>query len=181
MKRLLLLLACSVIGSGIANAASGKKSTKASAAESESAPAPARKQSMHDQFSGQGYGVAGCGLGSVVFGAKPGLIQVIAVTLNGTAGNQTFGITSGTSNCDIPEMGHQAAVFIEANKEAVHKEASRGQGETVRTIANMLNCHGEAQLGEEMKSNYEQYFGSNVDTYETVRRLMKSNTCSHNG
>ncbi len=44
------------------------------------------------------YGVAGCGLGSMVFGNQEGGIQVIAATLNGT-GIQTFGITSGTSNC----------------------------------------------------------------------------------
>lgn len=175
MKSILALLVCMSVGT-VANAQGSKKSTKATAA-----PAAPAKQSVHDQFSGQGYGVAGCGLGSIVFGPKPGMIQIIASTVNGTAGSQTFGITSGTSNCEIPESGHQAAVFIEANKEVVRKEAARGQGETVRTIANMLNCHGENQLGSEMKSNYEQYFGNNVDTYETVRRLMKSETCSNNG
>ncbi len=175
MKSILALLVCMSVGA-VANAQGSKKSTKATAA-----PAAAPRQSVHDQFSGQGYGVAGCGLGSIVFGPKPGMIQIIASTVNGTAGSQTFGITSGTSNCEIPESGHQAAVFIEANKEVVRKEASRGQGETVRTIANMLNCHGENQLGSEMKNNYEQYFGNNVDTYETVRRLMKSETCSNNG
>ena len=173
MKNILALLVCMSVGA-VANAQGSKKPTKAAA------PA-APKQSVHDQFSGQGYGVAGCGLGSIVFGPKPGMIQIIAATVNGTAGSQTFGITSGTSNCEIPEMGHQAAVFIEANKEVVRKEASRGQGETVRTIANMLNCHGELQLGTEMKNNYEQYFGNSVDTYETVRRLLKSETCASNG
>lgn len=45
------------------------------------------------------YGMDGCGLGSIVFGNDNGTLkQVIAATLNGT-GMQTFGITSGTSNC----------------------------------------------------------------------------------
>ena len=44
------------------------------------------------------YGTAGCGLGSLVFGDQPGIIQIVAATLNGIGG-QTFAITSGTSNC----------------------------------------------------------------------------------
>lgn len=179
MKMILALLVCISVGS-VANAQGRKKATKSTPAAAPAAPAPA-KQSLHDQFSGQGYGVAGCGLGSIVFGPKPGMIQIVAATVNDTAGSQTFGITTGTSNCDIPEMGQQAAVFIEVNKEVVRKEASRGQGETVRTIANMLNCHGEQQLGTEMKNNYEQYFGNDVDTYETVRRLINSETCAAKG
>ena len=69
---------------------------------------------MVDEMSGQGYGMAGCGLGSILFGAKPGKIQILSGTTNGIYGNQTFGISSGTSNCDIPEMGQQAAAFITA-------------------------------------------------------------------
>ena len=176
MNKILMLLVCTMVGA--AAHAQQKKSTKTTAAPAETKPAA--KQSMHDQYSGQGYGVAGCGLGSVVFGSKPGMVQLAAAIVNAT-GVQTFGITSGTSNCDIPESGHQAAVFIEANKEVLRKEASRGQGETVRTIANMLNCHGELELGAEMKNNYEQYFGNDVEAYDTVRRLLQSETCAANG
>ena len=42
------------------------------------------------------YGIAGCGLGSVLFGTSGG---VFAYTTNSSSGNQVFGITSGTSNC----------------------------------------------------------------------------------
>ena len=48
-------------------------------------------------FAAAGYGAAGCGLGSMVFGSKPGAEQVVAATTNGTFGSQTFGITFGTS------------------------------------------------------------------------------------
>ncbi|MFN7453535.1 MAG: DUF3015 family protein, partial [Pseudobdellovibrionaceae bacterium] len=44
------------------------------------------------------YGDAGCGLGSVIFGNEKGFSQIFAATTNGTVGNQTFGISSGTSN-----------------------------------------------------------------------------------
>ncbi len=45
------------------------------------------------------YGTAGCGLGSMAFGNQKGAIQILAATTNGLFGTQTFGITSGTSNC----------------------------------------------------------------------------------
>ena len=50
-------------------------------------------------ISAGGYGSAGCGLGAIVFGSKPGMIQVLAATTNATFYSQTFGITTGTSEC----------------------------------------------------------------------------------
>ena len=45
----------------------------------------------------------GCGLGYIIFKGKDGLVsQTFAATTNGTFGNQTFGISSGTSECDRP-------------------------------------------------------------------------------
>src|SRR5512137_902647 len=46
-----------------------------------------------------GYGAAGCGLGSMAFNKQPGIFQILAATTNSLTGTQTFGITSGTSNC----------------------------------------------------------------------------------
>ena len=43
----------------------------------------------------------GCGLGSMIIkNQNSTMLQAIAATTNGTSGNQTFGITSGTSNCN---------------------------------------------------------------------------------
>ena len=76
-----------------------------------------------------GYGTAGCGLGSILFGSKPGLIQVLAATTNGTFGTQTFGITTGTSNCEDTAGGAQSTkAFVQANREAVSKDIARGSG-----------------------------------------------------
>src|SRR5690606_10475644 len=48
-----------------------------------------------------GHGPAGCGLGTeVVFkNANQWWQHVLAATTNGTSGNQTFGMTSGTLGC----------------------------------------------------------------------------------
>ena len=38
----------------------------------------------------------GCGLGTTIWAGKTGIFpQILAVTTNGTSGNQTFGITTG--------------------------------------------------------------------------------------
>lgn len=133
-----------------------------------------KKKGLVDQMSGQGYGHAGCGLGSVLFGAKPGLIQVVAATFNGTSGNQTFGITTGTLNCDIPEMGQKAAAFIELNGETVRKELARGRGETVESLAYILKCKDAQVFGDKMRENYGTILEDGISTYETTRRILKT-------
>jgi hypothetical protein len=129
-------------------------------------------KSLHDTFTGQGYGMAGCGLGSIVFGAKPGIIQVVAATLNAWGG-QTFAITTGTSNCDIPEMAHQAAAFIETNREALRKDAARGEGATVVGLASLLKCNNSGIFGVKLQQNYEHIFSSQ-ESYETTRRILET-------
>src|SRR5688572_24436401 len=82
-----------------------------------------------------GYGTAGCGLGSILFGDKPGIIQVLAATTNGTFGTQTFGITTGTSNCeDTAASAQNTKAFVQANREAVAKDIARGSGETIASL-----------------------------------------------
>ena len=56
-------------------------------------------------FAGTG---SGCGLGATVFEGQSGLFpNVLAATTNGTFGNQTFGLTSGTSGCDAEAVERQ--------------------------------------------------------------------------
>lgn len=151
--------------------------TPAAATPAADAPAPVahkhHTESLHDQMSGQGYGVAGCGLGSIVFGPKPGAIQIVAATLNGT-GVQTFGITTGTSNCDIPEMGQQAAVFVEVNREILAKDSSRGQGETVEGLASILHCSDAAAFGQSLQMNFETIFKKENDSYKATRAILST-------
>src|SRR3954465_9950051 len=82
------------------------------------------------------FGLAGCGLGSMIFGDQKGPVQILAATTNGPFGSQTFGITSGTSNCvDDSSTARGARNFIEGNREALAKDAARGSGETITTLS----------------------------------------------
>jgi hypothetical protein len=103
------------------------------------------------------YGPAGCGLGSVILGNNPGFTQVFASTTNGTSGTQTFGITSGTSNCINPTPGAASArSFSETNRTAMTKDIARGQGETIRTVATLGGCKNTAAVGASLQKNYSR-------------------------
>lgn len=105
-----------------------------------------------------GYGEAGCGLGSVIMG--PSGNQIIASTTNGSSYTNFFGITSGTSNCtDSGSVRKARAVplFIEVNRFALQKESSRGQGETIASLASIMGCNSQ-NLGQAMRANYGPLF-----------------------
>ncbi len=136
-------------------------------------PAMAEQNSLSEQFSGGGYGLAGCGLGSIIFGTQKGLVQVPAATTNGLYGNQTFGITSGTSNCDIPKMGQRAAAYIESNRETIMKEASRGEGDTLANLALIYNCQSTELFSQKVQSNYKNIFHKD-DSYDQARQMLNT-------
>ncbi|OFX21860.1 MAG: hypothetical protein A2V77_20285 [Anaeromyxobacter sp. RBG_16_69_14] len=111
------------------------------------------------------YGTAGCGLGSLAFGDQKGGIQIIAATLNGTGGNQTFGITSGTSNCGEATVGVSGTkVFIEGNREALSKDAARGSGETIDTLTVLAGCKDSKVVGATLQKRFSELFPGGEST-----------------
>jgi hypothetical protein len=105
------------------------------------------------------YGTAGCGLGSIVFGNSPGIVQIFAGTTNGTFATQTFGITSGTSNCvDGGGGGPTAAAFIQTNRQALSKEISRGNGETIANLSTLSGCSDPGAVGVSLQKNFKVIF-----------------------
>ena len=114
------------------------------------------------------YGLAGCGLGSMVFGDQKGGVQILAATTNWTFGSQTFGISSGTSNC-VESSGTQGArTFIEGNREALAKDAARGSGETITTLTAMAGCKDAKAVGVTLQKRFAQLFPSQATPVEQV-------------
>jgi hypothetical protein len=100
------------------------------------------------------YGMAGCGLGAQLMG-KDGN-QVVAATSNSTLWNQTFAISSGTSNCvTATEQTAMIRNFIEANYASLVTDMAKGQGDSVKTLSSFYGCDAAA-FAQEMKVNYEQ-------------------------
>ena len=119
------------------------------------------------------YGDAGCGLGSILFGDTPGTGQVFAATTNATFYSQTFGITSGTSNCvDVVPGPTSARSFSETNRVALSREMARGGGEAIAALSTLGGCCGAVAVGVSLQRSFrrivpdaavsDQAFGRNV-------------------
>ena len=124
------------------------------------------------------YGMAGCGLGSIAFGDKPGMVQVLAATTNGTSGNQTFGMTSGTSNCTsdgIIKAQIEQEVFVASNLDSLRQEMARGEGEAVNALAHLMGCKAEDtnRFAAVAKSNYNDIFNKSEKSAEWVHWYIK--------
>lgn len=125
-----------------------------SAAMAAEKAAPAKKASYSRQ-----YGMAGCGLGSVVMGKKGG--QIFAATTNSTFYNQMFGISLNTLNCvDSPnkEVAQRMDQYVAANKLALAGDMARGNGEVLSTLSTMMDCTDSAAISAAMQRNFGQIF-----------------------
>lgn len=114
----------------------------------------------------------GCGLGSYIFKGKQGaLYEILAVTTNGSFGNQTFGITTGTSGCDpngrISGGTGVMFAFLENNLEQFAVDAARGHGETIDTVASLMGTSSE-KAGSIIKENFAFIFDSHDVSAVTV-------------
>lgn len=121
----------------------------------------------------------GCGLGSMAWRGQSGIIpQVLAITTNGFFGSNTFGVTFGTSGCDpngriTGGTGRMMLAFLEDNMEQFAMDAAAGRGETIDTIAGILNVDS-ATLGQEVQQNFAYIFpDENVEVADVTLRVME--------
>ena len=153
--------------SSLAMAAEATKPTKKKAKpvaveteEEEAAPAPAHHKAPAKKGFSRQYGLAGCGLGSVVIG-KHGM-QTSAATTNNTFSNQMFGISAGTLNCldaASAEVANRMDQFIIVNHSQVQGDIAKGNGETISAISSYLGCsESSSEIGQTLKENYSTIF-----------------------
>jgi hypothetical protein len=131
--------------------------------------------------TGRGYGPAGCGLGSLIFEPNSGFTQVFAATTNGTFFSQTFGITSGTSNCVDTSGGTASAkAFIQTNRTAIAKDIARGQGETIKSLRRLGGCADDRAVGASLQKSFERVFPSaamsDADVGNSVVGALRADT-----
>lgn len=110
--------------------------------------------------------VGSCGWGSKLFAGQSGIFpQALAGITNGLLGNQTFAISSGTSGCTqdgAVSSSWQTALFIDGNKEKLARDISRGQGETLDSLAKLLGVsdNDKAHLYLTARQNFDRIFPS---------------------
>jgi hypothetical protein len=120
----------------------------------------------------ENYGMAGCGLGAMAFKDQPGKIQILAATVNNIISPQTSAITSGTSNCYEEDSHAQASLFIMVNDVALRKDISRGNGETLASLSQILKCSDASKLGAQLQKNYQSIYPTNQVPAEEVTKSI---------
>jgi len=105
----------------------------------------------------------GCGLGEqLIKSPDSAVMYALQATTNGTSGNQTFGITMGTSGCKKAKfvMNERAAEFVASNMDILAKEISVGQGESLDTLAELLKVEDKAIFSASLQANYNKIYSS---------------------
>lgn len=108
--------------------ASAQQSPNTSGWSVVNAPTPTRR-----------YGMAGCGLGSILLPNGPHALTSI---INNLGWNQVFMISSGTSNCQSENSRAMLSQehFIANNYRDVARDAARGGGVQLNGLAETLGC-----------------------------------------
>jgi hypothetical protein len=128
-------------------------------------------------FAGTAQNNVGCGLGALAWGSKADnsvLFQVFQATTNGTSASQTFGVTSGTSNCQKPAsfvQNEKLIHFVQANMDNLAKDIAMGKGESLDTFAEMLGVKPgqNAAFNAKLQNNFDKIFTSeNVVLAEVI-------------
>ena len=117
---------------------------------------------------------SGCGLGTTLFKGQTGTgSQSLAVTTNGTSSNQTFGITSGTSGCakdGVVDPPQEAAAFTGANLGNLARDAARGEGESLESLAELMGIEEQDKqvFFQTTQRNFSTIFASENATANDV-------------
>lgn len=131
----------------------------------------------------------GCGLGKLLWsGAGSGqnkiVQQVLAATTNGTFGNQTFGITSGTSGCTndgLVKNDQKVIVFASINFDNLKQDMARGQGEYLASLAELMDVSAKDQAGFFVltQENFATIFASEETTPSEMLSALKQTMSAH--
>lgn len=124
----------------------------------------------------------GCGLGSIIFKDKEGLLsQTCAITFNGTCGNQTFGITTGTLNCEQFKgivSNEKINKFVADNMDNLAKDIAKGNGEYLNTLAVLMEVKEpvRGQFYGKLQNNFSKIYTSDkvshVDVLNNIEKVM---------
>ena len=128
--------------------------------------------------------IGSCGWGAKLFDGQSGIApQVLAVTTNGTSGNQTFAITSGTSGCTqngTVKSSWKTAMFIDNNMNRLALDISAGRGETLDSLAALVgvDASNKDRFNSVLKSNFESIFPTDTvssgDVYASLKSVLAS-------
>jgi len=117
----------------------------------------------------------GCGLGTMALGDKEPTVmsQTVATFLNSLCGNQTFGITSGTMDCEPASAvvsNERVKEFINGNMDQLAMDIAIGQGESLNSLADLMEVPAKDRpiLYTKLQKNFDAIFTSHDLTSDDV-------------
>lgn len=123
--------------------------------------------------------IGSCGWGSKVFAGQKGVVpQVLAATTNGTSGNQTFGVSTGTSGCTqdgAVSSTWKTAMYIDGNKSKLAQDMSKGSGESLESLAQLIGVKDadKAAFYQVTKENFAKIFVGEQASAEQIALGLK--------
>ena len=132
--------------------------------------------------SSMAFAQPGCGVGAMIWKGQSGVApHVLAATTNGTFGNQTLGMTTGTLGCQTNESVQSMAMYMNSNIDKVARDMSRGSGENLETLAVLLNVEAEDRdtFNKVLQNNFATIFPNSDTTsgeaVDTIVSLLEQN------
>jgi len=123
----------------------------------------------------------GCGVGAMIWKGQSGIApHVLAATTNGTFGNQTFGMTTGTLGCQTNQSVQSMAMYMDSNIDKVARDMSRGNGENLDTLAVLLGVDeaDRDSFRKVLQDNFATIFPSSdttsVEAVDAIVALLES-------
>ncbi|GLK61816.1 DUF3015 domain-containing protein [Azotobacter vinelandii] len=119
-------------------------------------------------------GGPGCGWGNMLFKGQRGLAShLVASTTNGSSGNATFGMTSGTNGCRTDgALSYQGKPMLVLGSimDELSEDMAKGEGEALTTYAVVLGVQPEdrARFAAVTREHFTEIFSSADVTAEDV-------------
>ena len=127
-----------------------------------------------------GPGGGECGWGNMLFNGSTGLpSHMVAYTTNGSLGNNTLGMTSGTNGCEVNEgltYGGRGAVAFNNILDEFSEDVAQGNGEAMNAVAVLFGVKKEDRpaFAEVTHKNFNTLFPSENATGEEVFNALVS-------
>lgn len=132
--------------------------------------------------AGAAGGDAGCGWGNALFEGDSGMGPHILATLtNGTSGNATFGMTTGTNGCDVSgALTYGGKSMVASIMDEFSEDVARGEGDAMDTVAVIYGVEKQdrATFAKVMHENFATIFPSEDVTADemmvSIEEIMKA-------
>ncbi|MBT8438882.1 MAG: DUF3015 domain-containing protein [Gammaproteobacteria bacterium] len=121
-------------------------------------------------------GGPGCGWGNMFFEGQAGFApHFLATTTNGTSGNKTFGMTTGTNGCSVDgTLTYAGSSMISSIMGEFSEDVARGEGEALNAVAVLYGVEQADRdlFASVMHQNFKTLFPSENVTAEEVMASM---------